>query len=78
MLNILLSFFLAALVGIFASAHYGAEHLAEHAWVEQTIFIIMVAGVVNEAICAFFSSHLCRHAKWFRIIVCHSTRCNQS
>ena len=78
MLNILLSFFLASIVGISASAHYGVEHLAEHTWVEQLIWIIMVAGVVNEAACAFFSSHLCRHAKWFRVIVCHSTRCSHS
>ncbi len=78
MLNLLISFFLAAVVGITASSIYGAEHMSQHAWVEHLIWAIIIAGVASEGLCAIVSSHLCGKAKWLRLMVCHSARCKQA
>jgi len=78
MLNLLASFFLAAVVGITASAIYGTEHLSQHVWVEHLIWAIILAGVVSEGLCAVMSSHFCGRVKWLRAVICHSTRCHHS
>ena len=49
MISILISFFLAALIGISASAYYGPENLWLHPWVEQTTWFVIAAGMLSVA-----------------------------
>jgi|GEM_PF-4973204 len=76
MLTMLFSFFLAAIIGITAASIYGFENLWQHPWVEQVVWAVIGAGVLSEAICALLSRNLCSHAKWIRVLFCHSSNCN--
>lgn len=75
MLNILVSFFIAAVLGISASSYYGSEHLWQHPWVEQATWAIVGAGILSEAVCVLIGNSLCAHTKWLRLLVCHSQHC---
>jgi len=77
MFTLLISFFLAALIGITGASIYGVENLWQHPWVEQATWAVIGAGIVSEAICALLSKNLCAHAKWLRILFCHSSSCNR-
>lgn len=49
MIDILVSLFLATVIGIGASAYYGPENLWLHPWVEQTTWFVIAAGMLSAA-----------------------------
>ena len=49
MITLIFSLILATVIGIGASAYYGAENLWLHPWVEQSTWFLIAAGMSSTA-----------------------------